>query len=151
MNITAESLMQRYSMDPHVENGAFVEKHFEHKGDGRASSGSIYYYVAPGEVTKFHSIDCDEYWCYIKGSPLEISMIDEDNNLTKTMLGIEEGCEPVVYVRKGMIFGSKHPKKCSEGTFLSCITVPRFDPEGFKLYEDDDPAISMAVKCEKEM
>lgn len=136
--MNAEELIKRYSMEEHVENGLFVEKHYLDTDSQRPASGSIYYYVSPAETTKFHSIDCDEYWCYVKGSPLEVWQIDQEGNITVSNLGIEEDCKPLIYLKKGVIFASKHSKKESEGTFLICITVPRFEYEGFKLYENDE-------------
>ena len=132
--MTAKELMQKYSMEDHVENGAFVERHYEHTGPGRAASGSIYYYVSADESTEFHRIDCDEYWCYAEGSPLEIWQVDESGRISVSLLGVEDGCEPVVYLRSGVIFASRHPKGCADGTFLSCITVPRFTYEGFTMF-----------------
>lgn len=136
--MTAEELMGSFSLTTHIENGSYVEKHYEHTGEGRAASGCIYYYVSPEEITKFHIIDCDEYWCYVKGSPLEIWQVEPDGKLTLSRLGIEEGCEPVVYLKKGVNFGSRHFRKETEGTFLSCLTVPRFDPKGFTLFEKEE-------------
>ena len=136
--ITAESLLRRFALSDHVENGAFVDCHYESTEEGRPASGSIYYYVSPDELTKFHEIDCDEYWCYIKGSPLELWQIDTDGKITVTKLGIEEGCQPLVYFKSGVKFASRHFRKETEGTFLSCITVPRFTYDGFTLCEDED-------------
>ena len=135
---TAEELMKQYGLSDHVENGAFLECHYESSEEGRPSSGSIYYYVSPDEYTKFHYIDCDEYWCYIKGSPLELWMIDEDGKVSREKLGIEAGCKPLLYFKKGVKFASRHFRKEEEGTFLSCITVPRFSDKGFTLCEDGE-------------
>lgn len=135
--MTAKELMEKFSMSPHPENGAFVEKHFEHEGDGRASSGSIYYYVAPNEHTAFHKIDCDEYWCYVCGSPLTLCCIDEDGTISYAKLGIEEDCSPMYYFKKGVTFASIN--SCSEdGTFVTCITVPRFTYDGFEMFSDEE-------------
>ena len=134
--ITAEELMRRYSMSPHAENGSFIERHYEADPSMRAASGSIYYYVAPGERTEFHRIDCDEYWCFTAGAPLSIWTIDEKGEISVSRFGTEEGCEPVIYFRKGLIFASKNLS--DEGTFLSCITVPRFSPEGFEMFTKDE-------------
>ena len=131
---TATELMQRYAMADHVENGSYLERHYVHEGEGRPASGSIYYYVAPGESTEFHQIDCDEYWCYAAGTPLELWFVDEDGNITTTKLGIAEDCEPIVYVRSGLIFASRHYTDGDDGTFLSCITVPRYSDDGFTLF-----------------
>ena len=137
-NISAEELLKRYNMASHVENGSYSERHYVSRDPGRPASGSIYYYVAPDEVTKFHHIDCDEYWCYVAGSPLELCQIDADGEVKFSRLGIDDGCDPLVYFKKGVKFASRHPKKEQNGTFLICITVPRFSPEGFTLCRDED-------------
>jgi len=134
----AEELLKRYNMAAHVENGAYLERHYVSTEPGRPTSGSIYYYVAPEERTMFHYIDCDEYWCYIAGSPLEIWQISPAGEVSTVLLGVEPGCEPLVYLKKGAKFASRHPGKAQEGTFLSCITVPRFQPEGFHLCSDEE-------------
>ena len=136
--MTAKEIMQSFCMEAHAENGSFVEKHYKNTEPGRPASGSMYYYVDADEITEFHKIDCDEYWCYTAGSALDIWLFDENGELTVKKLGIQEGCEPAVYVRKGTVFASKHPEKCSDGTFLVCITVPRFDYAGFTLIPKDE-------------
>ena len=136
--MTAEELMARYSMQPHVENGAFVERHYAAQEPGRAASGAIYYYVAAGERTAFHRIDCDEYWCMIRGEPLELWQIEPDGELTVSRLGTELGCEPLIYLKKGVLFASRHCGAGREGAFLACITVPRFTYEGFQMLERDE-------------
>ena len=136
--MTAEELMKRFSLKEHVENGAFVDRHYENTAPGRAASGSIYYYVAADEVTEFHRIDCDEYWCYNAGTDIEIWQVDENGHITVSSLGTGEGSEPLVYLRSGVIFASKHAHNFGEGTFLTCITVPRFTYEGFELISKAD-------------
>ena len=132
----AEELMARYGMVPHVEHGAFRENHPAFSGEGRAPSGLMYYYVAPGERTQFHRIDCGEYWCYAAGSPLELWQIAPDGALSVSRLGVEQDCEPVIFVPQGTIFAAKGAPE--EGTFLSCITVPRFSPEGLRLFSQQE-------------
>lgn len=135
-----EELMIRYGMRPHEENGAFAESHYVSEGAERAASGSIYYYVAPNERTEFHRIDCDEYWIYTAGSSLEIWMISPEGSLSIQCLGVTPNSNPKVYVPKGTVFASRHIKTAdcesssAEGTFLVCITVPRFTYEGFTLF-----------------
>ena len=131
--MNAEELMQRYSMSTHLENGAFCEKHYPACGAERAASGSIYYYVAPGERTAFHQIDCDEYWIYNLGAPLELWAAEPEGKLVVRRLGAEDGCEPMIYLPKGTVFASRLPEDAPDGTFLTCITVPRFSYEGFTL------------------
>ena len=136
--MTAEELMRRYRMRPHEENGSFSEQHYAQSGTDRPASGLIYYYVAPDEITSFHRIDCDEYWCYTAGAPLEVWQIGEDGTLTVGRLGTGEGCDPVLLLRRGTLFGSRHAMGETEGTFLGCITVPRFSYDGFEMIPEEE-------------
>ena len=134
----ADQLIHRYSMEKHIENGMFIEKHYEHKGEGRPASGSMYYYVVPGEITEFHVIDCDEYWISNAGATLEIWCIEPDGTLQKYYCGTDEGAEPVVYFPKGVIFGSRLSKDAQDSAFVTCITVPRFTYEGSRIFSKEE-------------
>ncbi|MDO5445579.1 MAG: cupin domain-containing protein [Eubacteriales bacterium] len=133
----ANDLIKKYKMDYHVENGLFVERHYLSDKTGRADSGSIYYYIAPGEITQFHRIDCDEYWCHNAGSDIEIWSFTPEGFLRKYILGTSENAEPLVFFRKGEIFASRLPEESPDGSFITCITVPRFSYDGFELIEKE--------------
>ena len=134
----AKELVQKYSMEIHTENGVYIEKHYPYDKSGRADSGSIYYYVAPGEVTKFHYIDCDEYWCHNAGSDLEIWSFKPEGSLEKYLLGTSEHAEPMVFFKRGEIFASRLSSQSTDGAFITCITVPRFTYEGFEVVEKEE-------------
>lgn len=134
----AKDLITRYSMDEHPENGVFIEKHYVSDKKGRADSGSMYYYVDPGEITSFHRIDCDEYWIYNAGSDIELWSFTPEGKLKKQMLGVLEGSEPMVYLKSGEIFASRLSKDNDDGTFITCITVPRFSYQGFEMFEKEE-------------
>lgn len=136
--MTADELCRRFSMDAHIEKGSFAERHYPHDGAGRPASGSILYYVAPGERTQFHRIDCDEYWIYNLGAPLELWIVDTDGKTRKRMLGVEADCEPFVYLPKGVVFASRQSERAADGTFVTCITVPRFRYEGFTMLSEEE-------------
>ena len=133
-----QDLLEKYEMKPHEENGSYSERHYPFDGDGRAASGSSYFYTAPGESTLFHRIDCDEYWCFNAGSPLDIWVIDSQGKLEMKKFGIEPDSEPMLYFPKGVIFGSRNREPDGEGTFFTCITVPRFSYKGFQLVDKED-------------
>ena len=138
MAMTAEELNRKYAMRRHVENGTFVELGEKRRQGVRDDHGAIYYYVTPGERTAFHRIDCDEYWCYHCGEPLEVCLIDESGIVKVIFLGIGENCEPLLLMKKGTIFASKSRESAADGTFLSCVTVPRFSNEGFEMFTDEE-------------
>lgn len=128
-------LLKKYGMKPHEENGSYSECHYPYDGPGRAPSGSSRFYIGPGENTRFHQIDCDEYWCWHAGSSLEVWVIDGTGRLEIRKFGIGPDAEPTLYFPKGVIFGSRNRDRDGEGTFFSCITVPRFSYQGFRLTE----------------
>ena len=143
-----QDLLDKYNMKPHEENGSYLECHYQYDGEERAPSGSSYFYTAPGEVTLFHTIDCDEYWCYNAGSTLEIWVIDDKGELDIKKFGIDADAEPVIYFPKGVIFASKNLHTDEDGTFFTCITVPRFDYNGFRLVEKEE-VLSICPKAQE--
>lgn len=136
--MSIQDMIKKYNMKPHEENGLYAECHYHYNGEDRAPSGSTYFFVGPGEITSFHQIDCDEYWCYNYGSSLEVWIVGLDGRLEVKNLGIEPGADPVVFLPKGVIFGSRNLERDKEGTFFTCITVPRFDYRGFRLVDKDE-------------
>lgn len=127
--------LKEHNFENHIENGLFIENHYTHSGDGRAASGSMYYYVAPGEKTEFHRIDCDEYWSYNAGDNIELWVVGLDGKLSVKMLGLGDGAEPTIRFAAGEIFASRIKPDAKEGCLITCITVPRFTYDGFELFE----------------
>ena len=133
----ASELMKKYAMELHIENGTYVEKHYPSDKPGRPDSGSIFYYVAPGETTQFHRIDCDEYWIHNAGSDIEIWSFSPDGKLNKFVLGTSASAEPLVFLKRGEIFASRLSETNQDGAFLTCITVPRFTYDGFEMFDKE--------------
>ena len=131
----ADELALRFGLEPHMEGGSFVELDEPvPEGMGRAPSGVIYYHLGKDEFLDFHVLDSDEYWLWHAGTALEIWMIGEDGKLKICRLGIDEGCEPCVLLKAGVIFGARHlPGSCDDGTMVSCVTVPRFSYEHYRI------------------
>lgn len=139
----AEDLLRQYRMMPHEEDGAFLERHYEDNSGKRPASGAIYYYLGPEQKSNFHVIDCDEYWVHNAGTPLELWLIAADGVLSKKLLGVGLGLEPMVHIPKGTIFGAKHLAAAEDGALVTCITVPRFKYEGWRLVEKQE----VLAKC----
>ena len=130
----ADELAGRFGLEPHVEGGSFVELDEPvPEGMGRAPSGVIYYHLGAEEFSDFHVLDSDEYWLWHAGSTLEIWMILPDGSMEKCRLGTEEGSQPCVLLKAGVIFGARHLKDAPDGTFVSCVTVPRFSYESYRI------------------
>ena len=136
----ADELAKRFRLENHVEGGSFLELDQEDtRFPGRAPSGVIYYYLGPEEFSDFHVLDSDEYWLWHAGTPLEIWMLDEGGELTVCRLGVDEKSQPCVLIPRGVIFGARHVKDdLADGTMVSCVTVPRFSFESYRLLSRED-------------
>ena len=134
----AKELNRKYCREDHIERGTFVELGQSRRNGVRDPHGAIYYYVPAGETTVFHKIDCDEYWCYHEGAPLEVWMIHPTGQVSVVKLGTRADCEPLLLLEKGVVFAAKSSKDASDGTFLSCITAPRFQQQGLTLFSPEE-------------
>ena len=131
-----EELKEIYKLEKHSEGGWFSEIYtapFE-KGH-RALAGNIYFLLDKEEISHFHKIDCDEIWFYHEGCGLKITVLIENENFKhEYFLGtdIQHGELHTAVIPKGAVFAAENLNKNSY-TFISCVTVPKFLYEGFRL------------------
>ena len=130
--------VKRFNLTPHVEGGAFRELYRDgERAKERPAHGVIYYELGQGEASQFHTLDADEYWFFHAGSTLELWEID-NAKLTKYKLGLEDGAEPCVLMKAGTIFGAKHLSPADEATLVSCVTVPEFTYDYYRICEREE-------------
>ena len=136
--VGAAQLIRRYAAAEHEENGLFIERHYP-SSEQDPASGSIYYYLAPGEKSLFHRLEFDEYWIFNAGTTLDIWIIDAEGNLTVKRCGTDEDAEPMVFMPAGCTFAARHSSPdLPDGTFVTCITVPRFKYSGSTLLLEEE-------------
>lgn len=127
-------LIAEYELQKHPEGGWFSECYTsEDQADGRAFTGSIYFLLRSGEISHFHQIDCDEIWYYHEGCGMRITVIT-DNSREEYLLGndLDKGERVMVVIPKGAIFAAENMD--DDGyTFVSCVTMPKFTYDGFRL------------------
>ncbi|MDO4484863.1 MAG: cupin domain-containing protein [Clostridia bacterium] len=135
------ALAERFRLDPHVEGGSFREL-YRDTPDGtprpRQAHGVIYYMLDQGEMSDFHVLDSDEYWMYHAGSTIELWSVMPDGSMKKDLLGLTEGAEPVALLKAGVIFGARHLSPEDEGTLMSCVTVPEFSYEHYRILPKEE-------------
>ena len=137
MNI--RDIITRFGLEPHVEGGTFRELYRDGgERTGRGASGVIYYYLGPEEHADFHVLDSDEYWLYHGGAALELWMVEADGGVRVETLGLGEGAQPCVLIRGGVIFGARHPAGAQDGTLVSCVTVPEFSYEQYRILSREE-------------
>lgn len=131
--------IQRFAMQPHVEGGFFtLLDGQEATAEERYSSGVIYYALQPGQRADFHVLDCDEYWLYHAGSTLEVWIYGLDGKLRIERLGLDENAQPCVLVRAGALFGARSAQPAGDTTLLSCVTVPQFTYDHYRLLRQEE-------------
>ena len=129
----------RFGLEPHVEGGAFRELYRDGEPrEGRGTSGVIYYYLGPQEHADFHVLDSDEYWLYHGGADLEIWSVQPDGAMRVETLGLGDGAQPCVLVKGGVIFGARLVKGALDGTLVSCVTVPEFSYEHYRILSREE-------------
>ena len=134
-----KEIIARFGLEPHVEGGAFRElyRDGESRG-GREASGVIYYYLGPEEHADFHVLDSDEYWLYHGGAELEIWSVTPEGAMRVERLGLHEGAQPCVLVKGGVIFGARPVAGAQDGTLVSCVTVPEFSYEQYRILSKEE-------------
>ncbi|MBR3763218.1 MAG: cupin domain-containing protein [Clostridia bacterium] len=142
MQYTADELIRRFGLAPHVEGGAFRELFREgFVSDGtRPAHGVIYYMLDAGEVSDFHVLDADEYWLWHAGFDVELWHYPEGHPeaLKVERMGLGEGAQPCVLMKAGTIFGAR-PVPGSQGAMLcSCVCVPEFMYEHYRILTKDE-------------
>jgi hypothetical protein len=134
MSLREEELKKIYQLEAHVEGGSFSEVYVSSReADGRELGGSIYFLLGAGEVSRFHQIDCDEIWYYHEGCGMKITVLTEEGK-EEFLLGknTERDERAMVVIPEGSIFGAENLE--DDGyTFVSCVTIPQFRYEGFRL------------------
>ena len=118
MPYTADELIRRFQLEPHVEGGAFRELYregFDRTGP-RPPHGVIYYLLNEDEVSDFHVLDADEYWLWHAGPDIELWSFGEDGKLKGA-----QGCQP------------------GSGAMLcSCVCVPEFMYEHYRILTKEE-------------
>jgi predicted cupin superfamily sugar epimerase len=142
----------RLGLAPHPEGGHFRETYraadtistaalparFRASGPAaRACSTAVYYLLAGAEISALHRLRSDEVWHHYAGSPLVVSMIDDDGGLSTVTLGADpargerfQGVAPA-----GVWFGAALAEGAPPGAFalIGCTVAPGFDFADFEL------------------
>ena len=139
MQHTAEELIARFRLEPHVEGGAFRElyrENFVPTGE-RPAHGVIYYLLRDSEVSDFHVLDADEYWLWHAGPDVELWSYGPDGQLKVERLGMGEGAQPCGLMPAGGTFGAR-PVPGAQGAMLcSCVCVPEFMYDHYRILTTD--------------
>lgn len=136
---TVTDLIARLGLEPHVEGGSFRELfRSDERPAERPASGVIYYAMDKGEHADFHVLDSDEYWLYHAGATVELWRIEADGHVRIEYLGIGPGASPCILLPRNTIFGARPIPGSQEGCLMSCVTVPEFSYEHYRILSKDE-------------
>jgi predicted cupin superfamily sugar epimerase len=130
----AAELITRLELIPHPEGGWYRETWRSTISiDGRSAGSSIFFLLESGQRSQWHQVDADEFWLWHAGHALELGIASADRTVgERTILGpdVTAGDMPQMLVPAG------HWQTTNAGSgwaLVSCLVVPAFNFEGFKL------------------
>ena len=139
------TLIQRYSLEPHPEGGWFKQTYKSKEqiiagalpkrfGASRFFSTAIYFLLEKENFSAFHRIKSDECWHFYAGDPLLIYIIEQTGELKVISLGSDhEKGQSFQYVVPANCWFASRPAPESEYCFVGCTVSPGFEFEDFEL------------------
>lgn len=131
--VSAQSVIQRFALDPHPEGGHYRELYrHEAPGGERGVATSILFLLAAGEVSAWHRVDGVEIWHYHAGAPLALHICAEEGVLETKILdsGMDGQGMPQQVVG---INQWQSAKSLGDWTLVGCTVAPAFSFDGFEL------------------
>lgn len=116
-------------LKPHPEGGWYSET-WRAGGEGRAAGTAIYFLLEEGQRSHWHRIDSAEIWHWYAGSPLTLSIHDDETRVTTLGSNLGAGQRPQCIVPPGT-WQSAEPK--GGWALVGCTVSPGFDFAHFEL------------------
>lgn len=141
----AQAWIGRLDLKPHAEGGWFREIYraaevlpraalpARFTGD-RALGTSIYFLLAPGDVSRFHRLRADEIWHLYEGGPAVLHILGSDGGYERLVLGRdpERGQAHQRIIPAGCWFAAELDP-AAPFLLAGCTTAPGFDYADFEL------------------
>ena len=141
----AKDWINNLGLQRHPEGGYFAEVYrseggitgevLPEHGGSRPFLTSIYFMLAPHDVSRFHRLKSDEIWYHHAGGSLNIHQIDPAGRHSVFALGpaLAAGQRLQVVIRAGCWFGAAADD--GEAALVGCAVAPGFDFADFELAE----------------
>ncbi len=130
------AVIEALDLRPHPEGGHYRETFRDEatrSPGSRASSTAIYYLLQRGERSHWHRIDAAEVWHWYAGSPLKLSLAQNDRN---TPRHIQLGPDILNGERPQAVIPA-HAWQAAEPlgawTLVGCTVAPGFEFKHFEL------------------
>lgn len=148
--ITAQQLIDKYSLQRHPEGGWFAETYRSEEaipasglparfGGSRLFSTAIYFLLQQNDFSAFHKIKSDECWHFYAGDPLDIFEITEEAEMKITQFGTDpDKGQLFQYVVPANRWFASRPAAGSNFSFVGCTVAPGFDYADFEIADRDE-------------
>lgn len=151
MDAAARSWIRRLGLQPHPEGGYFREIHrssgsVSTRKGRRAALTVIYFLLARGQRSVFHSVSSDEVWHFHGGAPLRLWRVAADfRSSERITLGPPgRGRAPVAVIRAGEWQAAE---STGDYSLVGCTVGPGFDFADFRMLRDDARAAGRMRKA----
>lgn len=130
--LTAAEVIAMLDLQPHPEGGHYRETFRDPREvDGRSVGTAIYYLLAEGEQSHWHSVDAAELWHFYEGAPLALEIASGGmRRLVKLGNDIGAGEQPQAVVPTG---AWQAAKSLGAWTLVGCTVAPGFEFDGFEM------------------
>lgn len=148
----AQQLIAELRLQPHPEGGSFRETFRSaaavKPGDGRterAAVTTIYYLLAPDQVSRWHRVSSDEIWHLYEGGPLELLVLPPDlaNVERRTLSDLRSGGEPVSVVPADWWQAAR---PLGGYALMGCSVSPGFEYADFRFLREDRSAVAALAR-----
>lgn len=121
-------------LEPHEEGGHFKVMYSSDQminvsnEDPKPAGSAIYYHLSKDEFSTFHKLTFDETWHFYAGSPVILSIINNDGTLSQRKLGnpmLNEGAVFQTTVQKNVWFAAELEDKTSFA-LVGCSCSPGY-------------------------
>lgn len=135
--ISAAEIVALLDLRPHPEGGYFAETFRDvARGGGRGAMTAIYYLLARGQRSHWHTVDAAEIWHYYAGAPLKLSISRDGKTIEDLRLGpdLATGERPQATVPP---HAWQAAESLGDWTLVGCTVGPAFEFAGFTLAPPD--------------
>ena len=140
-NSRVQELIKSLELFPHPSEGGYLRECFRSKSTYELDRGTrncsavIYYLLRGNDVSLWHRLKSDEYYCFYEGCSLSINLVYPDSDQIQVVtLGRE-----VFHVEiPAGTWVASCPTDTSSYSLLGCVTAPAFDLVDFTLAKPQD-------------
>ena len=134
VHMSTAQLITFLDLKPHPEGGWYRETYvYEDPAGGRPHATAIYFLLANGETSHWHRVDTHEIWLFHAGTPLVLSVADEEGGpATEHLVGpdLAAGHIPQINIPPNRW---KTARSLGDWTLCACVCTPGFTFDTFEL------------------